>query len=433
VIAVGATDSTGNLAGFSSRGPTADGRIKPDVLAPGLDVPVALYTGGTTVSSGTSFSAPLIAGLAALMQSGRPGRPAVELRRGLTGASSLSRSPDNDRGFGIPDALAAYAFPTGLVQLAPTDSALATLTPVFSWDAGDPPAGVGAYLFRLRVGTSAALDSLLLDTTLTGTAATLPFVPRPGLRLYWNLVAASPLGVAETTAVRGPHLVPEWVTLLTLNSPRGHTTTDSMPLLAWRSPAVAAPPGPFTYDVAVYVASQGPDRAVAQAAGTTDTTFRPPVPLERNVPFRWHVVARLASGESLVATSPGTFIVVDASVPPATLLFQNFPNPFPNRALGINTTCVWFDVREQGPVRLEIFDIRGRLVRQLVPAFGQTTVLPAGRYGPPAGDATGSCEPQFSWDGRDRTGAFVRPGVYLYRLTTPGFRSTKRMVFLGPT
>lgn len=73
VIAVGAEDSLGVLQTFSSKGPTADGRLKPDLTAPGRDVfvvdPVA-STGFARVA-GTSFSAPLIAGTLALMQIGR--------------------------------------------------------------------------------------------------------------------------------------------------------------------------------------------------------------------------------------------------------------------------------------------------------------------------------------------------------------------------
>jgi hypothetical protein len=419
------------LAPFSSRGPTADGRIKPDLLAPGSAVTVAFPGGGTAVFSGTSFSTPLIAGLAALVQSGRPGLPAFDVLRGLLDAADRRTAPNNDFGYGIPDALVAYAFPTGLARGGPADSLLATLSPVFDWDAGSPPAGVGPYVFRLRVGADPDLATSLLDTSLSANSLTLPFAPQPLTRLFWRVTAVSPLGVAESTAVAGPFVVPPWVRLLTFSSPLGHTTSDTLPLLAWSSPQVASPPGPFTYDVAVFPSSRGPAQAVASATGLSDTTFRPPEPLERNLPFRWRVVARLASGDSLVVTSPGTFVVLDPSIPPATLLFQNFPNPFPNRALGATTTCIWFDVREQGPVRLEIFDLRGRLIKSLWPPLGQTTILPAGRYGPPPGEATGSCEERFSWDGRDQTGALVRPGVYLYRLTAPGFRDTKRIVFLG--
>ena len=79
------------LASFSSRGPTADGRHKPEVVAPGVAVTVAATDSGLTRGSGTSFSAPLVAGLAALVQGTRPGRPAADLRRGLLAAASEPR------------------------------------------------------------------------------------------------------------------------------------------------------------------------------------------------------------------------------------------------------------------------------------------------------------------------------------------------------
>jgi hypothetical protein len=430
-VAVGATDSLGNVVSFSSRGPTADGRIKPEVVGPGQAVTVAAINGGTTLSSGTSFSAPLVAGIAALVQETRPGRPAVELRRGLMSAGSRSLDPNNTTGHGIPDALSLLAFPTGLVALGPTDSTLTTVTPTFGWDAGTPPPGVDPDTFRLRVALDTGLATVVLDTTLTDSSATLPFAPRPGTRLYWHLLARSPLGPAESTAVIGPLVTPPWVTLVTLSGPGGASIRDSQPLFVWRSPAVTPPVGPFVYDVSVYPSSRGPGQPVATSFGQTDTTFRPSEPLERNLPFRWRVVSHLGPNDSVIAESPGTFVVVDASVPSATLLFQSFPNPFPNAELGLSQACIWFDVARQGAVRLEVFDLRGRLVRLLAPSDEVPPVLPAGRYGRPVDGATAACDPRFAWDGRDHTGAYVRPGVYLYRLSAPGFRDTKRLVFLG--
>jgi len=109
VIACGAVDEFGVVAGFSSPGPTADGRIKPDVSAMGVSNNVAIpgtldeYTG----ASGTSFSCPLSAGVAALLLSAEPGATPMQLRDALRGTASQPESPDNDLGWGILDALAA--------------------------------------------------------------------------------------------------------------------------------------------------------------------------------------------------------------------------------------------------------------------------------------------------------------------------------------
>ncbi len=428
-VAVGATDSTGKIAFFSSRGPTFDGRIKPEVAAPGVAVTVASIDSGTHRGNGTSYATPLIAGIAALVQGVRTG-PAVELRDGLIAAGSVTHRPNDSLGYGIPDALKLFAFPTGVKALGPGPGTLTTVTPTFRWDAGSTPAG-GPNLYFLRIGTDTTLRSPLVDTIITSSTFTPKRAIAPGTNLFWRLIASSVAGVAESTAVQGPVIIPAWITLLTLAQPQGATIRDTLPVFAWHSPGASVPPGPFTYDVDIYPASRTPDFAVASARGITDTTFKPSQPLERNLPFRWRVIAHLGP-DSQVVTSAGTFLVADASTPVATVLFQNFPNPFPNAAIGLAQTCIWFDVAQAGDVKLEIFDIRGRLVRRLAPSAAVPGTLPAGRYGRPAGDAPGTCDDRFAWDGRDETGATVRPGVYVYRLTAPGFRDSKRIVFQGP-
>ncbi len=122
------------------------------------------------------------------------------------------------------------------------------------------------------------------------------------------------------------------------------------------------------------------------ARGLTDTTYRPATPLEKNLPFRWQVVAHVGPTDSAIVASAGTFLVLDQAAPATTILFQNFPNPFPNRALGVVTSCIWFDIATPGSVRLEIFDIRGRLVRRIVPSaqLPRRVRPPGATAGPPA-------------------------------------------------
>ncbi|MBW2464978.1 MAG: S8 family serine peptidase [Deltaproteobacteria bacterium] len=109
LIAVGAVDRSGETAMFSSRGPTADGRIKPDVAAPGVSVWTALPHSGDeyTQVSGTSFAGPLTAGAVALLLQAEPGlSPAAVLERLRTTASQAD-DPDNTLGWGIVNMLAA--------------------------------------------------------------------------------------------------------------------------------------------------------------------------------------------------------------------------------------------------------------------------------------------------------------------------------------
>lgn len=104
VISVGAVDNLGTIAGFSSRGPSYDGRIKPEVCARGVSVACASGNGGSYISSnGTSLSTPLVAGAAAVLLSANPTWTPMIVRQALMQTASQSNTPDNDYGYGIID------------------------------------------------------------------------------------------------------------------------------------------------------------------------------------------------------------------------------------------------------------------------------------------------------------------------------------------
>ena len=105
VITVGAVDSTGMIAYFSSHGPTADGRIKPDLCAMGVNnfVASSYSPSSYSIGSGTSYSTPLITAGCALLLEQFPGwSPAIVLDE-LKNYASRSGNPDMRYGWGIPD------------------------------------------------------------------------------------------------------------------------------------------------------------------------------------------------------------------------------------------------------------------------------------------------------------------------------------------
>ena len=109
VLAVGAVNPDGQVSIFSSPGPTADGRIKPDVCAMGYLI-YALRPGTYSnyiYSAGTSFSCPLTAGVAALILSANPGLTPFQVNSVLKATASKYNNPDNNYGWGIVNAYKA--------------------------------------------------------------------------------------------------------------------------------------------------------------------------------------------------------------------------------------------------------------------------------------------------------------------------------------
>jgi subtilisin family serine protease len=109
VLAVAAVLSSGARASFSSVGPSADGRVKPDVAARGVSVKLASpFSGsGYVVGNGTSFSCPLTAGVAALVLQAHPSYNVKQVLAVMRSTASKAKSPDRLLGYGIVNALKA--------------------------------------------------------------------------------------------------------------------------------------------------------------------------------------------------------------------------------------------------------------------------------------------------------------------------------------
>ncbi|WP_439183643.1 S8 family serine peptidase [Carboxylicivirga taeanensis] len=102
-LAVGAIEMDSTRAAFSSVGPTPDGRIKPEVSALGVAVAVQNEAGGISRGNGTSFSTPLISGLAACLWQSFPEKSAEQIRQLIMDSGHLHAQPNNELGYGIPN------------------------------------------------------------------------------------------------------------------------------------------------------------------------------------------------------------------------------------------------------------------------------------------------------------------------------------------
>ncbi len=175
IVAVGAVNSSGDLASFSSRGPTYDGRTKPEVCARGVSTSSASSSADNayTTASGTSLSTPLIAGVACLLIQAHPTFPPGLIRESLMMTADNAATPNNDYGWGLANADAALSYGANFSAdvtkgQAPLEVQFTDISPLtvnsWSWDFGDGGTSTvqnplhdyttpGAYTVTLTVGT----------------------------------------------------------------------------------------------------------------------------------------------------------------------------------------------------------------------------------------------------------------------------------------
>jgi hypothetical protein len=109
VLSVAAVRPNGKRASFSSWGPTADGRVKPDVAAQGRYTVVASMNKYDIVrTNGTSFSSPVLAGMVASLRGAFPDLPSETIKNAIKFSGSMALKPDSSLGYGIPNFLFAY-------------------------------------------------------------------------------------------------------------------------------------------------------------------------------------------------------------------------------------------------------------------------------------------------------------------------------------
>jgi hypothetical protein len=114
ILSVGAVNNIGDLAPFSSHGPTYDYRIKPEVSAMGSYTAIQSTDSSVRLGSGTSFSSPMIAGATAVLWQAYPALSAKELMRWIIDSGDRAGFPDVQYGYGIPNFKGAFYAITSL-------------------------------------------------------------------------------------------------------------------------------------------------------------------------------------------------------------------------------------------------------------------------------------------------------------------------------
>lgn len=430
VLAVGALNSLGVEAVFSAQGPTEDGRVKPDFLGPGVNVPVASGIGREVlgVVEGTEFAAAFLAGAAALFVEAYPERGPMEVLQAFRRVVE-NAAEGIDR---VPRVAPAIVFPDGVwalpLQEVDADGTVQDLAPQFQWNVPTThPLGLPV-TYLLEFAEDSLFQEVVLKDSVVGTFARRLQEPLPPeSRLFWRIMARSTQGVSWATLSEGPILVPSWVALDVLNDPSGTQVADAQPEFRWTPVELSGQGGPLTFDLQVMLDREG--EIIQSYSGIEVNSFRIEEPLPFNLPLRWRVIAQARTGGVDTVSSSGPFVIISGANPPVTILYQNFPNPFPNASDGVWETHVWFDLATTSTVELSVYDMRGRLVRNLIPGMGCGSVeLPPGLYGREGGSPADPCT-SFSWDGNDERGRRASPGVYLLRLRAGGVTEVRRVVF----
>ena len=135
VLAVGAVSTSGVVGSFSSFGPSGDGQVKPDMASVGVSTVIQSTANTVVTGSGTSFACPNMAGLATILWQAFPEVNNMKIIKTLREAGSISTTPDDRIGYGIPDL--KKAFSNLLVEYAISTSIVNGCRIFINWNSKD--------------------------------------------------------------------------------------------------------------------------------------------------------------------------------------------------------------------------------------------------------------------------------------------------------
>ena len=297
----------------------------------------------------------------------------------------------------------ALAPPSPPTLAAPADGATGVSTSLMlSWN------GVaGATSYAVQVSLFSNFAAFVVNQSgLTGTTFTASGLAN-GTIYFWRVSASNPGGTGGFSSTRTFTSIVAAPTAPTLAAPaNGATGISTSPTLSWNMA-----PGADSYTLQISVSSTF-DSFLLNQSGLTSTTFNA-TGLSSGTTYFWRVSATNAGGTSTFSaarsftTSPASSVeLVDGLSPKDFNLAQNYPNPFNP------STSIRFSLPKESFVRIMVLDAAGKVVRQLV-----RDAKSAGTY-------------LVRWDGRDENGSVVASGVYFYRLESPYYNRTMKMVLL---
>jgi len=323
----------------------------------------------------------------------------------------------------------AHAQTQTLTVEGPPGPVLPTITPRFTLTARAVPLSARPLLFTLFISRSPNVEGSFVETidvssTDTVVSVMVKRVLPNAITVYWKARVTLPNGTIIESDVSTARQVPKWLTLITPNSPQGDPFSTRRPRFVWQSARIDPAFGYWTYDLQIL----NNERTELSVSALLDTVFVPSTELQANSPYRWQVHAVVVpTGDAVTEKNVKSFNIVDPSLPTTTLLYQNFPNPFPS--VTSFTTCFWFDVKLGGArLSLDILDQRGSVVKRIIPLSD----FAAGTYGRGPEGSANNCDNRYVWNGTATDGRSVSGGVYLARFIATGSPPLfKKILFKG--
>lgn len=289
------------------------------------------------------------------------------------------------------------------------------------------------FIFTLEIATNSALTDPVFAQAIVSPDSAVFSVIRllpENAELWIRATVVDARGTTVGSVTVGPRRTGPRLVLRQPVGPLGVAVYTGQPTFIWSAAPIGFPPGPWVFDIQVIDVGSGTQALVTR--DLFDTTYTPRFPLQANTSYRWSIVARPLNGspaDVVLVQSPSTFVISSPGSPIATVLYQNFPNPFP--AAFSQTTCIWFDLKARTRVQLTIHTLRGDRVRTLVPGPEMPGELDAGAYGRVRDGAEAGCDHRLEWDGRADDGRELPPGVYLMIFRAGNTETVKKIVYRG--
>ncbi|UCE65594.1 MAG: S8 family serine peptidase [Candidatus Zixiibacteriota bacterium] len=471
VIGCGAVDPNGYIAGFSSFGPTYDGRIKPEVCAQGVNTVCADPNdmNGYTTSGGTSLATPLVGGSCGVLFSAHPNWTPVMVREALMMTGCNAQSPTNDYGWGIVNlARALYYHPRGDILFDHQPAVMAgSGQPVNISATVTGAINISDVYLYYRTGNSGDFTETLMNSN-NGIDYKAVIPPQNGTLQYYfratdvNAYAYDPIGGSMhpyKIDLESGIIDDSFEDGIVLWKSGGTNNCWGLTHMKVRTGDISISDSPNTYyldntdswleskfklnllynygaEVSFYyrgVIQNGVDFLYFEYStddGTSWDQFPNPITGsffnfneytvslsalggQPDVRLRFHLVTNDSGQREGIIIDDFTITLgptdVEEDTPLTPISFDLFQNyPNPFNA----ATRISFSLDDNKFTRLTIYDLLGRQVKTLI-----SGELPAGIH-------------EVIWDGTGRNGKVVSSGVYLYRLES-GFKShVKRMLLL---